>query len=94
MVEKKDHFRAPVSYTYRRKSPFDQLLEHMGKVRECIDLLGEGLIKYYKGDFKNISKADVYNFLNNTKITNQKIAQFEVDEIVELSKLTYAFLYP
>jgi 16S rRNA (adenine1518-N6/adenine1519-N6)-dimethyltransferase len=44
-------------------------------------------------DFKNISKADVYNFLNITKLTNQKIAQFEVDEIVELSKLTYAFLY-
>lgn len=44
-------------------------------------------------DIKNISKADVYNFINNTKFTNQKIAQFQVDEIVELSKLTYAFLH-
>jgi len=55
MVEKKDHFRAPVSYTFRRKSPFDQLLDHMGKVRECIDILGKELIKYYEGDYKNFS---------------------------------------
>jgi hypothetical protein len=55
MEKEKDHFRAPVSDTYRRKSPFDQLLEHMGKVRECIDILGDGLIKYYQGDFKNFS---------------------------------------
>jgi len=56
MVEEKMHFRAPVSETYRRKSPFDQLLEHMGKVRECIDLLGDGLIRYYKGDYKGFSE--------------------------------------
>lgn len=54
--EKADHFRAPVADTYRRKSPFSQLLDHMAKVRECIDLLGEGLIKYYQGDYKNFSK--------------------------------------
>lgn len=52
MDKPSDHFRAPVSETYRRKSPFDQLLEHMGKVRECINLLGEGLIRYYKGDYE------------------------------------------
>ena len=56
MEEKKDHFRAPVSDTFRRKSPFDQLLEHMGKVRECIDILGNGLTKYYKGDYKGFSE--------------------------------------
>lgn len=56
MAEKKNHFRAPVSYTYRRKSPFDQLFEHMGKVRECIDLLGNGLVRYYKGDYKSFSE--------------------------------------
>jgi len=56
MVEKKDHFRAPVQDTFRRKSPFNQLLEHMGKVRECIDLLEGGVIKYYKGDYKDFSE--------------------------------------
>ena len=55
MVKKKDHFRAPVADTFRRKSPFGQLLEHMEKVRECTDILGEGLIKYFKGDYKGFS---------------------------------------
>ena len=55
MKTKKAHIRAPVSDTFRRKSPFDQLIEHMGKVKECIDLLGEGLIDYYKGDYKDFS---------------------------------------
>jgi len=54
--EKIEHFRAPVTDTYRRKSPFSQLLDHMAKVRECIDILGEGLIKYYQGDYHNFSK--------------------------------------
>ena len=52
-LEEKDHFRAPVADTFRRKSPFSQLLEHMGKVRECIDILGDGLVGYYKGDYKD-----------------------------------------
>jgi predicted phosphate transport protein (TIGR00153 family) len=56
MVKSSNHFRAPVSETYRRKSPFDQLLEHMGKVRECINLLGEGLIRYYKGNYEGFSE--------------------------------------
>ena len=47
MEEKKNHFRVPVSDTYRKKSPFVQLLDHMNKVRECTDLLYDGLIKYY-----------------------------------------------
>jgi uncharacterized protein Yka (UPF0111/DUF47 family) len=51
-----DHFRAPVSDAYRRKSPFDQLVDHMGKVRECIDLLTNGLIRYYKGDYTGFSE--------------------------------------
>lgn len=53
--EKKNHFRAPVADTYRRKTPFSQLFDHMGKVRECIDLLGEGIIRYYQGDYQNFS---------------------------------------
>jgi len=55
---KKDpvHFRVPLSETYRRKSPFDQLVDHMGKVRECIDLLRDGLIKYYKGEYQGFSE--------------------------------------
>jgi len=56
MTEKKDRFRAPVQETFRRKSPFNQLLEHMEKVRECIDLLGDGMIRYYKGDYKDFSE--------------------------------------
>mgnify|MGYP006287665205 CR=1 FL=1 len=56
MEDEKNHFRAPVADTYRRKTPFAQLLAHMGKVRECIELLGVGLEKYYKGDYKNFSK--------------------------------------
>jgi len=55
MNEEKDRFRAPVQDTFRRKSPFDQLLEHMCKVKEGIDILGKGLIKYYKGDYKDFS---------------------------------------
>jgi predicted phosphate transport protein (TIGR00153 family) len=54
-MEKDDHFRAPISNTFRKKTPFNQLLDHMGKVRECIDILGEGLIKYYRGDYKGFS---------------------------------------
>ena len=38
MKNKKDHFRAPVQDTFRRKTPFGQLLDHMGKVRECTNL--------------------------------------------------------
>ena len=57
MVEKEkgNHFRAPVADTYRRKSPFSQLLEHMEKVRECAEILEDGLIKYYQGEYKNFS---------------------------------------
>ena len=55
MAKKKDHFRAPVADTFRRKSPFGQLLEHMEKVRECTDILGKGLIKYYNGNYKGFS---------------------------------------
>ena len=55
-MEGKNHFRAPVADTFRRKSPFSQLLEHMEKVRECISILGDGLIRYYKGDYKDFSK--------------------------------------
>ena len=56
MEDSKNHFRAPVQDTFRRKSPFEQLLEHMGKVKQCIDILGNGLIRYYKGDYKNFSE--------------------------------------
>ena len=56
MGEKKNHFRVPVADTLRKKSPFDQLLEHMLKVIECIDILGDGLIGYYKGDYKGFSE--------------------------------------
>ena len=53
---KKDHFSTPVLDTFRRKSPFEQLLKHMGKVNECVDILGDGLLRYYKGDYKSFSE--------------------------------------
>jgi len=55
-MEEENHFRAPITDTLRKKSPFGQLLEHMGKVNECIALLGDGLVKYYKGDYKGFSE--------------------------------------
>jgi hypothetical protein len=54
---KKDHFRTPVLDTFRKKSPFEQLLKHMGKVNECVDVLGDGLLRYYKGDYKSFSEV-------------------------------------
>jgi len=52
MEKEKDHFRAPVSDTFRRKTPFSQLVAHMCKVTEGIGVLEDGLIRYYKGDYK------------------------------------------
>ena len=46
----------PLTDTFRRKSPFGQLLEHMGKVKECICILKDGLVKYYTGDYKDFSE--------------------------------------
>ena len=54
---KKDHFRTPVLDTFRKKSPFEQLLKHMGKVNECVDILVDGLLRYYKGDYKSFSEV-------------------------------------
>ncbi len=51
------HFRAPIGNTIRKKSPFDGLLEHIGKVKECIEILRDGLIKYYNGNFKDFSEV-------------------------------------
>ncbi len=56
MTEEENHFRAPITDTFRKKSPFDQLLEHMCRVEKCIEQVGDGLIKYYKGDYKDFSK--------------------------------------
>ncbi|MCD6481489.1 MAG: TIGR00153 family protein [Thermoplasmata archaeon] len=46
-------FRAPVSDTYRKKSPFEGLLEHIAKVRECVHILRDGIIKYIDENFEN-----------------------------------------
>ena len=51
------HFRLPITDTLRRKSPFAGLLEHMNKVRECIDVLKEGLKEYYEGRFDRFSEV-------------------------------------
>ncbi len=57
MEEKKVHVRAPVSEIFRKKSPFEQLLEHMSKVRECVNVLSKGLNSYYKGNYKSFSNV-------------------------------------
>ncbi|KAA0014983.1 MAG: TIGR00153 family protein [Thermoplasmata archaeon] len=49
-------FRAPVGDTYRKKSPFAGLFEHMSKVRECISLLRDGVLRYIDGDYENFHK--------------------------------------
>lgn len=54
--EENNRFRAPVQDTLRRKTPFNKLVEHMCKVTEGINILGGGLIKYYKEDYKNFSE--------------------------------------
>ncbi len=56
---KKEHFRKTVLNTFRKKSPFEQLLEHMGKVNECVNILGDGLIRYYKGEYESFSEIAV-----------------------------------
>jgi len=54
-MEKEDHFRAPVTGVFRRKTPFIQLVNHMCKVSEGISILENGLINYYKGEYKGFS---------------------------------------
>ena len=50
-----DHVRAPIFSTLRRKSPFEGMLEHMNKVKECIEVLKNGLKEYYEGNFESFS---------------------------------------
>jgi len=57
MGEKKVHIRAPVADTFRRKSPFEQLLEHMSKIKECVNVLHKGLTNYYIGNYKSFSEV-------------------------------------
>jgi uncharacterized protein len=46
------HYRAPIADTLRRKSPFDSLVEHAGKVHECLQVLSSGFEAYLEGDFE------------------------------------------
>ncbi|MFX0011464.1 MAG: hypothetical protein ACFE9R_14220, partial [Candidatus Hermodarchaeota archaeon] len=39
------------------------------------------------------SKQEIYNVIKNAKFNDKKIAQFKVEEIVELSKLIFNWLY-
>jgi len=45
--------RVPIGSIYRKKSPIEGLLEHMKKVRECVLLLKEGVMKYFDEDFSS-----------------------------------------
>ena len=49
--------RAPVKDTYRKKSPFTGLLEHMNKVKEGISLLQKGILHYIDGDYEDFHKV-------------------------------------
>ena len=49
--------RVPIEELYRKKSPIEGLLQHMGKVRECVSLLKEGVLKYFDGDFSNFHEV-------------------------------------
>lgn len=49
------HSRTPVADTFRKKSPIEGLLQHMNKVRECIEILKDGLKDYYEGEFERFS---------------------------------------
>ncbi len=44
-------YRAPVGKTLRR-SPFDGLIEHASKVKECVKALDEALTAFEKGDME------------------------------------------
>jgi len=50
-------YRVPVVETYRKKSPFDGLLEHMHVVKKCISMLTDEVIKYYDGNFEGFAKV-------------------------------------
>ncbi len=50
-------YRAPVGNTYRKKSPFAGLFEHMSKVRECISLLRDGVLRYIEGDYEDFHEV-------------------------------------
>ncbi len=49
--------RAPIGNTFRKKSPFAGLLEHMNKVKECISILRDAVIKYVDGDFESFREV-------------------------------------
>ncbi|RLF48320.1 MAG: TIGR00153 family protein [Thermoplasmata archaeon] len=49
--------RVAVGKVYRKKSPFEGLLQHMNKVKECIELLKEGFFRYVEGDFKEFHEV-------------------------------------
>lgn len=48
-------YRAPISSTLR-KSPFDGLIEHAAKVRECVEALDEALSAFEKGDMESFKE--------------------------------------
>ncbi|MFX0075431.1 MAG: 16S rRNA (adenine(1518)-N(6)/adenine(1519)-N(6))-dimethyltransferase RsmA [Candidatus Hermodarchaeota archaeon] len=44
-------------------------------------------------NIKIFNKTEISNFIKKVDIANRKISQFEVEEIIELSKSVYSFLY-
>ena len=41
----------------------------------------------------NLSKDDIYKYIDDPNLVEKKIAQCEVDEIVDLSKLIFDLVY-
>jgi 16S rRNA (adenine1518-N6/adenine1519-N6)-dimethyltransferase len=53
-----------------------------------------GIILFLKKEeIEVLSKQEIYNVIINAKFNNKKIAQFKVEEIIELSKLIFNWLY-
>lgn len=50
-------FRAPIAETLRKKSPFDSLVDHAAKVKECLQVLSDGFGTYLEGDFEAFHKV-------------------------------------
>jgi len=50
-------YRVAIDGIYRKKSPFEGLLQHMSKVKECVALLKEGVLRYIDGEYENFHEV-------------------------------------
>lgn len=62
----KERMRAPIGQIYRR-SPFNGLLEHAAKIKECLQEMNRGIHAYVDGDFETAEE----HFANVSKLESQ-----------------------